>query len=74
MYLSLIHISKTDKTADRRHDVARRLYILGKSTILDLSLIHILLGSYRLPQFLYIALNQPKQKNTPVRFSVMKIR
>ena len=29
--------AKTDKTADRRHDVARRLYILGKSTILDLN-------------------------------------
>ncbi len=29
--------AKTDCTADRRHDVARRLYILGKSTILDLN-------------------------------------
>lgn len=29
--------AKTDRTADRRHDVARRLYILGKSTILDLN-------------------------------------
>ena len=28
---------KTDETAQRRHDVARRLYILGKSTILDLN-------------------------------------
>ncbi|NDW13582.1 TolC family protein [Bacteroides sp. 214] len=27
----------TDETAQRRHDVARRLYILGKSTILDLN-------------------------------------
>ena len=29
--------AKTDKTAERRHEVARRLYILGKSTILDLN-------------------------------------
>lgn len=29
--------AKTDRTAERRHDVARRLYILGKSTILDLN-------------------------------------
>ncbi len=29
--------SRTDGTAQRRHDVARRLYILGKSTILDLN-------------------------------------
>lgn len=29
--------AKTDRTAGRRHDVARRLYILGKSTILDLN-------------------------------------
>ena len=28
---------KTDKTAERRNDVARRLYILGQSTILDLN-------------------------------------
>lgn len=28
---------KTNETAKRRHDVARRLYILGKSTILDLN-------------------------------------
>lgn len=28
---------KTDKTAERRHEVAKRLYILGKSTILDLN-------------------------------------
>lgn len=28
---------RTDETAHRRHDVARRLYILGKSTILDLN-------------------------------------
>lgn len=28
---------RTDETAQRRHDVARRLYILGKSTILDLN-------------------------------------
>lgn len=28
---------KTDQTAERRADVARRLYILGKSTILDLN-------------------------------------
>ncbi len=33
-----IHIAeKTDKTAERRNEVARRLYILGKSTILDLN-------------------------------------
>lgn len=29
--------AKTDRTAERRYDVARRLYILGKSTILDLN-------------------------------------
>jgi outer membrane protein TolC len=29
--------SKADRTADRRYDVAKRLYILGKSTILDLN-------------------------------------
>lgn len=29
--------ARTDETAQRRHDVARRLYILGKSTILDLN-------------------------------------
>lgn len=29
--------SKTDNTANRRNDVARRLYLLGKSTILDLN-------------------------------------
>ncbi|MDR2956188.1 MAG: TolC family protein [Prevotella sp.] len=29
--------SKTNQTAQRRNDVARRLYILGKSTILDLN-------------------------------------
>ncbi len=29
--------SRTDETARRRHDVARRLYLLGKSTILDLN-------------------------------------
>ena len=29
--------AKTDRTAERRHEVARRLYILGKSTILDLN-------------------------------------
>ena len=29
--------SKTDRTADRRYEVAKRLYILGKSTILDLN-------------------------------------
>lgn len=29
--------AKTDRTAGRRHEVARRLYILGKSTILDLN-------------------------------------
>ena len=28
---------KTDQTAQRRNDVARRLYLLGKSTILDLN-------------------------------------
>lgn len=28
---------RTDQTAQRRHDVARRLYLLGKSTILDLN-------------------------------------
>ncbi|NDV59570.1 TolC family protein [Bacteroides sp. 519] len=28
---------RTNQTAQRRHDVARRLYILGKSTILDLN-------------------------------------
>lgn len=28
---------KTDKTAEKRHEVAKRLYILGKSTILDLN-------------------------------------
>lgn len=29
--------ARTDETARRRHEVARRLYILGKSTILDLN-------------------------------------
>jgi len=29
--------AKTDRTAERRNEVARRLYILGKSTILDLN-------------------------------------
>lgn len=29
--------AKTDETAERRNEVARRLYILGKSTILDLN-------------------------------------
>ncbi|MDR0697638.1 MAG: TolC family protein [Tannerella sp.] len=29
--------AKTDRTANRRNDVARRLYILGQSTILDLN-------------------------------------
>ena len=29
--------SKTDETASRRNEVARRLYLLGKSTILDLN-------------------------------------
>ena len=29
--------SKTNQTAERRYDVAKRLYILGKSTILDLN-------------------------------------
>lgn len=29
--------SKTSRTADRRYEVAKRLYILGKSTILDLN-------------------------------------
>lgn len=29
--------AKTDRTAERRHEVARRLYILGKSSILDLN-------------------------------------
>lgn len=29
--------AKTDRTADRRYDVAKKLYILGKSTILDLN-------------------------------------
>ena len=28
---------KTDQTAQRRNDVARRLYLLGNSTILDLN-------------------------------------
>jgi outer membrane protein TolC len=28
---------KTDRTAERRNEVARKLYILGKSTILDLN-------------------------------------
>lgn len=28
---------KTDQTAQRRHEVARKLYLLGKSTILDLN-------------------------------------
>ena len=28
---------KTDQTARRRHEVARKLYLLGKSTILDLN-------------------------------------
>jgi outer membrane protein TolC len=28
---------KTARTADRRYEVAKRLYILGKSTILDLN-------------------------------------
>ena len=29
--------AKTTQTADRRYEVAKRLYILGKSTILDLN-------------------------------------
>lgn len=29
--------ARTNETAQRRHEVARRLYILGKSTILDLN-------------------------------------
>jgi outer membrane protein TolC len=29
--------AKTDRTAERRNEVARKLYILGKSTILDLN-------------------------------------
>lgn len=29
--------ARTDETAQRRHEVARRLYLLGKSTILDLN-------------------------------------
>ena len=29
--------SQADKTAERRYEVARRLYVLGKSTILDLN-------------------------------------
>lgn len=29
--------ARTDETAQRRHDVARKLYLLGKSTILDLN-------------------------------------
>ena len=29
--------AKTDRTADRRYEVAKRLYLLGKSTILDLN-------------------------------------
>jgi outer membrane protein TolC len=29
--------AKTDRTAERRNEVARRLYILGQSTILDLN-------------------------------------
>jgi len=29
--------SQADKTAERRYEVARRLYIMGKSTILDLN-------------------------------------
>lgn len=29
--------AKTDRTAQRRHEVARRLYLLGKSTVLDLN-------------------------------------
>lgn len=29
--------ARTDRTAERRYEVARRLYILGKSTILDLN-------------------------------------
>lgn len=29
--------TKTDRTADRRYEVAKRLYLLGKSTILDLN-------------------------------------
>jgi outer membrane protein TolC len=33
-----VHVAaKTDHTANRRNDVARRLYILGQSTILDLN-------------------------------------
>lgn len=33
-----VHIAaRTNETAQRRHDVARRLYLLGKSTILDLN-------------------------------------
>jgi outer membrane protein TolC len=34
-YIEVAH--KTDRTAEHRADVARRLYILGKSTILDLN-------------------------------------
>ena len=29
--------ARTDSTAQRRHDVARKLYLLGKSTVLDLN-------------------------------------
>lgn len=33
-----VHIAaRTDETAQRRNEVARKLYILGKSTILDLN-------------------------------------
>ncbi|MBQ8521523.1 MAG: TolC family protein [Bacteroides sp.] len=33
----VIVAAKADRTAERRYDVAKRLYILGKSTILDLN-------------------------------------
>ena len=38
LQISLVNVAKkTDQTANRRNDVARRLYILEKSTILDLN-------------------------------------
>ena len=51
--------AKTDKTADRRHDVARRLYILGKSTILDLitSFAEIAILVFSLTQYLLVCEN-----------------
>lgn len=38
LQINRVHVAaKTDQTANRRNEVARRLYMLGKSTILDLN-------------------------------------